>query len=107
MVTTTSKNGNIKEQKFEKSFTEWFDADGHFVAKPFQQMFASNVEAIGGVDTKNVVKKEKKLKAPVDDGKTMDEKWASLLAESSGPAPVVAETTATPSKGTKRRGKKA
>jgi signal peptidase complex subunit 2 len=106
-VTTTSKHGQVKEQKFERSFTEWFDAAGHFVAKPFQQMFASNVEIIGKSDTKNVVKREKKIKATVDDGKTMDEKWTSLLAESSGSAPVEAETTATPGKSTKRRGKKA
>jgi signal peptidase complex subunit 2 len=109
LVKTTSKDGKVKEQKIERSFTEWFDAAGHFVTTPFQQMFASNVEVIGKADPKNVVKKEKKVKAPVDDGKTMDEKWASLLAESSGvsPAPIGAESTATPGKGTKRRGKKA
>jgi signal peptidase complex subunit 2 len=106
-VTTTSKDGKVKEQKIERRFTDWFDAAGHFVMKPFQQMFASNVEVIGKVDSKNVVKKEQKIKAPVDDGKTMDEKWASLLAESSGGAPVAAETTATPGKGTKKRGRKA
>lgn len=109
VVKTTDKNGKVKEQKIERSFTEWFDAAGHFVAKPFQQMFASNVEVIGVADPTNVVKKEKKVKAPVDDGKTMDQKWASLLAESSGVSPVKveAETTATQGKGTKRRGKKA
>ncbi|KAG0648172.1 hypothetical protein D0Z07_5699 [Hyphodiscus hymeniophilus] len=106
LVTTASKDGKVKEQKIERSFTEWFDSAGHFVPKPFQQMFASNVETIGRVDTKNVVKKEKKIKAE-DDGKSMNEKWASLLAESSGDAPIVAETTATPAKGTKRRAKKA
>ena len=107
VVTTTSKDGKVKEQRIERSFTEWFDAAGHFVAKPFQQMFASNVEVIGKVDLKNVMKKEKKIKAPVEDGKTMDEKWANLLAESSGSAPVEADTTATPGKSSKRRGKKA
>ena len=105
-MTTTSKDGKVKEQKIERSFTDWFDAAGHFIAKPFQEMFASNVEVIGKVDSKNVIKKEKKIKAPVDDGKSMDEKWASLLAESSGSPAVAAETTATPGKGTKKRGKK-
>jgi hypothetical protein len=110
LVKTTGKDGKIKETKIEKSFTEWFDAAGHFVTLPFQQMFASNVEVIGKADPKRVVKKEKKkIAAPVDDGKTMDEKWASLLAESSGVNPVTAEaeSTATPAKGTKRRGRKA
>ena len=108
VVKTTAKDGQAREQRIERPFMEWFDGAGHFVARPFQQMFASNVEVIGMVDTKNVVRKEKKVKAPVDDGKTMDEKWASLLAESSGAIPaVVVESTATPAKGTKRRGKKA
>jgi hypothetical protein len=106
MVVTTSKDGKVKEQKIERNFMEWFDEAGHFVARPFQQMFASNVEVIGKIDTQNVVKKEKKIKPPVEDKKTMDEKWASLLAESSG-APVEAETTATPGKNVKRRGKRA
>lgn len=107
-VKTTGKDGQVREERIERPFMDWFDGAGHFVSKPFQQMFASKVEVIGRVDTKNVVKKEKKVKAPVDDGKTMDEKWASLLAESSGASPsVVTESTATPAKGTKRRGKRA
>ena len=109
VIKTTGKDGKVKELKLEKSFTEWFDAAGHFVALPFQQMFASNVEVIGLADPKRAVRKEKKTKAPVDDGKTMDQKWASLLEESSDLNPVAAEaeSTATPGKGTKRRGRKA
>ena len=108
VVKTTSKDGKAQEQRFENSFTSWFDGAGHFVAKPFQQMFARNVKVIGEADPVNAVK-ENKNKAPVSDGRTMDEKWASLLAESSGnsTAPIESETATTPSKGTKRRGKKA
>lgn len=108
VVKTTGTDGKVVEKKIERSFTQWFDKAGHFVALPFQQMFASNVEVIGKADPKRVVKKDKKkIAAPVDDGKSMDEKWASLLAESSGTSTVEAETTATPGKGTKRRGRKA
>lgn len=35
-----------------RSFTEWFDAVGHFVAPPFQTMLASSVPAIGKFDAK-------------------------------------------------------
>lgn len=109
VIKTTGKDGKVKETKIEKSFAEWFDAAGHFVALPFQQMFASNVAVIGKADPKRIVTKEKKTKAPVDDGKSMDEKWASLLAESSGVNTVIveAESMATPGKGAKRRGRKA
>jgi len=104
VIKTTGKDGKVKEQRVQKSFTKWFDEAGHFVALPFQQMFASNVEAIGKVDPTRVVVEEKKIPLPVDDGKTMEEKWASMLEESSAGD---ATSTATPSKGTKRRAKKA
>jgi len=68
----------------KKPFTHWFDKQGHFVALPFQQVFASNVSLIGQADPTRVVKKEKKVEKPGEENKTMDDKWASLLAESSG-----------------------
>lgn len=34
-------------------FTRWFDADGYFVAQPFQQWLASKVSLIGEADPKN------------------------------------------------------
>lgn len=36
-------------------FTQWFTADGYFVAKPFQQWLASEVPVIGAADPNNVV----------------------------------------------------
>jgi signal peptidase complex subunit 2 len=77
VIKTTGKDGKVKETKIEKSFAEWFDAAGHFVALPFQQMFASNVAVIGKADPKRIVTK------------------------------VEAESMATPGKGAKRRGRKA
>ena len=92
----------------KKPFTGWFDKAGHFVTLPFQQMFASNVTVIGAADPGRVVEKKKKP-ANIEDGKNMDEKWASLLAESSGVTLDdlgSASSSATPAKGGKRRGKK-
>ncbi|KAH9873900.1 hypothetical protein IAQ61_004527 [Plenodomus lingam] len=35
--------------------TRWFTADGHFVARPFQQWIASEVPVVGAADPNNVV----------------------------------------------------
>jgi hypothetical protein len=110
-VKTTSKDGRTKEVKLKKGFNGWFDKKGHFVVLPFEQMFASAVEVIGKADPGKVVVKEKKKKVEeAEVGKTMEDKWASLLAESSGITLDDLDTsssTATPSKGGKKRGKKA
>jgi len=110
-VTTESKDGKKETKKLKMEFREWFDEKGAFITKPFQRMLASSVAAIGKVDPKNAFPlKEKKEK--VEDNRSMDEKWASLLAESAGNAVVEPESngastsTPTPGKG-KRRAKKA
>ncbi|KAL2019496.1 hypothetical protein VTK56DRAFT_9612 [Thermocarpiscus australiensis] len=56
----SSSSGKEKKEKKEtleisRSFTEWFDAAGHFVAAPFQSMLASSVPVIGRLDPKRVV----------------------------------------------------
>lgn len=104
-VITTTKDGKVTTKKIDKSFSGWFDGAGHFVARPFQQMLATNVEVIGNVDPKNVVVAAKKEKVDeLDDNRSMDDKWASLLAES---VDLDALTTATPAKSAKKRAKKA
>ena len=35
--------------------TRWFTSDGYFVAKPFQQLLASEVPVVGAADPNNVV----------------------------------------------------
>ncbi|KAH7354809.1 microsomal signal peptidase 25 kDa subunit-domain-containing protein [Rhexocercosporidium sp. MPI-PUGE-AT-0058] len=108
LTVTTWKKGS-KEGKvvgIKKPFTQWFDKKGGFVVLPFQQMIASAVEVVGKMDPGKVVKKEKKV-VSVEDGeenKSMDDKWASLLAESSGVS-LGGEETATP-KSSKKRSKK-
>lgn len=50
----TPKSGKEETIKISCSFTEWFDAQGHFIAQPFQEMFASAVPLIGKMDPKRV-----------------------------------------------------
>jgi len=53
VVNITPKNGGISSKvEFVRSFTEWFDAQGHFVALPFQTMLATTVPLIAQVDPK-------------------------------------------------------
>jgi signal peptidase complex subunit 2 len=111
-VTTESKDGKKETKEVKREFREWFDEKGAFVTKPFQRMLAGSVAVIGKADPKNAVPLKKEKKEKVEDNRSMDEKWASLLAESEGSVAVEAESngastsTATPGKG-KRRGKKA
>lgn len=46
------KTGERKTLKISRSFTEWFDATGRFVAAPLQTVLAQGVDVIGRVDTK-------------------------------------------------------
>lgn len=56
-ITLTPKSSSAP-QKFEISrpFAAWFDAEGHFVPVPFQEMLATSVPAIGKLDARRVVK---------------------------------------------------
>ena len=45
--------GNEERKEISSRFTRWFDRDGFFVAKPFQQWLASEIPAIGQADPKN------------------------------------------------------
>jgi len=98
IITWSGKQAPGLTKQLVKPFAEWFDEKGHFIAKPFQQMLASNVAILGKLDPKNVVsEKKKKVVETVDDGKTMDEKWASLLEDSK-----VENETSTPTKAKRR-----
>jgi hypothetical protein len=46
-------------------FSRWFSSDGYFVAKPFQQMLAGCVPAIGEADPKNAVVETNRTEKPV------------------------------------------
>ncbi|RQM05059.1 hypothetical protein DH86_00003645 [Scytalidium sp. 3C] len=101
-------NGVAKKTEIKKPFTEWFDVNGNFVPLPFQQMFAQAVPVIAAADPKRAGGKsnEKNAEPLESSGKSMEEKINDLLAESVEPGPG-AVSTSTPSKGGKKRGKKA
>jgi hypothetical protein len=47
--------------KISRPFMQWFDAAGHFVVLPFQQMFAGEVPMIGKADPTKAVAVDGKL----------------------------------------------
>ena len=51
-ITIAPKTGKPTTINLSRSFTEWFDAAGRFVATPFQTMLASTVPVIGSLDPK-------------------------------------------------------
>ncbi|KAI5919498.1 microsomal signal peptidase 25 kDa subunit-domain-containing protein [Camillea tinctor] len=51
-VTVTPKKGEPQTIELARSFTEWFDAQGHFIALPFQTMLATTVPLVGKADPK-------------------------------------------------------
>ncbi|OTB06555.1 hypothetical protein M426DRAFT_318951 [Hypoxylon sp. CI-4A] len=51
-ITVTPKKGAPQTIELAKSFTEWFDVQGHFIARPFQTVLATSVPLIAKVDPK-------------------------------------------------------
>lgn len=51
-LTVTSKTGKAETIEIQRSFTEWFDSVGHFIAAPFQTIFATSVPLIAKADPK-------------------------------------------------------
>ena len=56
---TVTTSGSSAPRELSCSFTTWFTADGYFVAQPFQQWLAKNIDVVGQADQKNAVKSEK------------------------------------------------
>ncbi|KAI3328208.1 microsomal signal peptidase 25 kDa subunit-domain-containing protein [Ustulina deusta] len=52
VVDVTPKSGPARKIEFARSFTEWFDVQGHFVSLPFQIMLATTVPLIAQADPK-------------------------------------------------------
>ncbi|EFW99621.1 signal peptidase complex [Grosmannia clavigera kw1407] len=74
---TASKGAQPQTTQFSRAFSEWFDGAGRFVALPFQVMFASQVAAIGRVDSK-------RASAPQADASVAyDDETLTLLAAAS------------------------
>ena len=60
-VQMTTTDGKKIDTTFSRPFSEWFNAQGVFVAQPFQQMFAEYAMVIGKYDTKNFTTDSHKL----------------------------------------------
>ena len=54
-VRYSTASGDWQTLELSAPFTRWFDAEGVFVAKPFQQWLASEVPVIGEADPQNAV----------------------------------------------------
>ncbi|KAM0793884.1 signal peptidase complex subunit 2, partial [Usnea florida] len=52
-VDYSNADGEVKRLEFSSPFTRWFDVNGFFVAKPFQQWLASEIPIVGQVDPTN------------------------------------------------------
>jgi hypothetical protein len=80
--------------KTERSFTNWFDESGLFVAKPFQEFLATSVPLIGKYDPKRVVTSSQTLLG--DNVELLD-----LVTGGDASAAAVADTTAVEAEGKK------
>lgn len=54
MQTSSSRTAQPTTSEISCPFTRWFDSDGYFVAKPFQQWLAGEIAIIGEADPKSV-----------------------------------------------------
>ncbi|KAI1739528.1 microsomal signal peptidase 25 kDa subunit-domain-containing protein [Xylaria scruposa] len=85
VVEITPKGGAAHKIEFSRSFTEWFDVQGHFIALPFQTMLATTVPPIAKADPKRAAGLPPTSAAPSDflnvDAETLD---ALAAAESTG-----------------------
>ena len=52
-VEYSNGEGDTRTLELSSPFTRWFDVNGFFIAKPFQQWLASEIPLIGLVDSKN------------------------------------------------------
>lgn len=50
---TSSRTATPRTLEVSSPFTRWFDTDGYFVAKPFQQWLASEIDIVGEADPKS------------------------------------------------------
>lgn len=73
----TPKNGAPETIELARPFTEWFDVQGHFIARPFQTVFATAVPLIAKADPKRV-----QAAAPVPDFLNADADVLDAIAAS-------------------------
>lgn len=105
-ITLTPKSGAPRTLSLARSFTEWFDERGHFVATPFQTVLASNVPAVGRLDPKRAQISPASADDFID-ATTTSEDLDALIAgsgsASAAAAPTAEATGSSAKKGGKRR----
>ncbi|KAK5633075.1 hypothetical protein RRF57_008789 [Xylaria bambusicola] len=99
-VEITPKGGKPSKIEFKRSFTEWFDAQGHFVALPFQIMLATTVPLIAQADPKRAA-----AVVPPSSASTMSSDFVNVDSETLD-ALAAAETTGVESSAAAAGGKK-
>ncbi|RYC64853.1 hypothetical protein CHU98_g1363 [Xylaria longipes] len=89
-----------KKIEFARSFTEWFDVQGHFVALPFQTMLATTVPLIAKADPKRAAAALPPTSSASSDFLNVDAQTLDALAaaESTG-----ADSSATGKKSKRRK----
>ena len=102
-VTVTPKGSSTTRTiNLSRSFTEWFDAAGHFVAPPFQSMLATSIPTIGKLDPKRVAPVAS-LPQEAADQKYSAEMLDMLAASTTGSDTANATGSLSAKKGGKRR----
>lgn len=98
-ITITPKAGSATTINLSRSFTEWFDAAGRFVATPFQTMLASTVPVIGKLDPTRA-----SVQAAESAPQYTEEELSAMLAAAGASPDDTAEATGSSAKkGGKRR----
>lgn len=101
-ITITPRSGKPQTLSLSRSFTEWFDEQGHLVVAPFQTMLASTVPAIGLLDPKRA--NAATDSAPARTGEYTAEELDAMIAAVGGGEDAAVETTGSSAKkGGKRR----
>ncbi|KAI8958780.1 SPC25-domain-containing protein [Daldinia sp. FL1419] len=97
-ITVTPKNGSPETIELAKSFTEWFDVQGHFIARPFQTIFATAVPLIAKADPKRA-----QATAAVPDFLNADADILDAIAASQASGAATGADAASAGKKSKRR----
>ncbi|KAI0899403.1 SPC25-domain-containing protein [Annulohypoxylon nitens] len=97
-ITSIPAKGSPTTIKLARSFTEWFDSQGHFIARPFQTMFAASVPVIAKADPKRA---QAAAATPASDFSNVDAEVLDAIAASQS-ASTGAED-ASPAKKSRRR----
>lgn len=101
-ITIAPKTGKPTTINLSRSFTEWFDAAGRFVATPFQTMLASTVPVIGSLDPKRASAAPAAASSATPQY-TAEELAAMLAAAGASPDDTAEATGSSAKKGGKRR----